>query len=81
MISQKYHKPLEFACYFIAIFLFIPFVIAVIMGAFAIGSNEKSTVTRYFFLLGDLFVDRFQVHIPAIVLIIVGFVIKKRKNE
>lgn len=78
MIPQKYHKPLEFSCYFIAIFLFAPFIISIILGSFAIGSNEKSTVARYFMLVGDLFIDRLPMHIPAIILIITGIIVKQK---
>lgn len=80
MISQKYHKPLQFSCYFVAIFLFAPFVISAILGSFAIGINEKLTVTKYFILVGGLFVDRWPNHVLAFALIIIGIVIRKRKK-
>ena len=78
MIPQKYHKPLEFACYLVAIFLFAPFIISIILGSFAIGVNEKLTVTKYFILVGELFIDSLPNHILATILIIIGIIVKQK---
>jgi len=78
MIPQKYHKHLEFTCYLVAIFLFAPFIISIILSSFAIGVNEKLTLTKYFILVGELFVNRLPNHILATILIIIGIILKQK---
>ena len=78
MILRKYSGFIGFAFYIISISLFIPFITSIVLGSFAIGTTEKMTVINYLILLGEIFIGRWFLHIPAIALIVSGFLLTKK---
>ena len=81
MKLKKYFGFIGFTFYVIAIFLFIPFIITAVFGALAIGVSEKMTVTNYLILLGEVFIGRWFLHIPAITLIVSGYFLINRFSK
>lgn len=80
MHIKKYFGFIGFGFYVIAIFLFVPFIISAVLGSLAIGMTEKMTVNNYLILLGEVFVGRWFLHVPAIMLIISGFILNKKRS-
>jgi len=78
-MTLKKYEIIGYVFYVIAAVLFTPLIRVAVLSVFAIETSEKLTIATYLLLIGEIFVRDWYFHIPAILLIISGILLIKKK--